>query len=58
MFNCHFYISACAHCLLCCHWAPLRRVWLHLLYIPVRVPHQVFVHMDKMPLSLPLLQAE
>lgn len=26
----------CAHCLLSYHWAPLRRVWLRLLYSPRR----------------------
>ncbi|GAB0192449.1 catenin alpha-3 [Grus japonensis] len=25
-------VSVCAHCLLPCHWAPPRTVWLHLLY--------------------------
>lgn len=24
-------VSICAHCLLFCHWASLRRIWLHLL---------------------------
>ena len=24
-------VSVCAHCLLSCHWASLRRTWLHLL---------------------------
>lgn len=41
-------ISLCARCLLLCHWPPLRRVWLCILYSPP----QVFIHTDKMPLSL------
>jgi len=41
-------VSICAHCLLCFQWAPLRRVWLRLLYSP----HQVFMHTGKIPLSL------
>ena len=24
-------VSVCAHCLLSCHWAPLKRAWLHRL---------------------------
>lgn len=27
-------VSVCAHSLLSCNWAPLRRLWLHLLYLP------------------------
>uniref|UniRef100_A0A8C3PR01 Pre-mRNA-splicing regulator WTAP n=1 Tax=Calidris pygmaea TaxID=425635 RepID=A0A8C3PR01_9CHAR len=32
-----------------CTWAPLRRVWLHLLYSP---PREVFMHIGKIPLNL------
>ena len=37
----------CVHCLMSCHWALLRRVCL--VFIP---SHQVFLCIDKMPLSL------
>ena len=44
-------ISICAHCFSSCHWAPLKRAWLSLLYFL----HQVFTHTDKTPacMSLP-----
>lgn len=35
--------------LLSFHWAPLGRVWLCLLYLPI----QMFIHIDKFLLSLP-----
>ena len=43
------HILICAHFLLPCHWAPLRRVWLSLRYFS---PSQVFVRSGKTPLSL------
>lgn len=30
-----------------CHWAALRKAWLHLLYCS----HQVFMHIDEIPLK-------
>lgn len=32
MFRKHPRVSACAHCLCSCHWAPLKRVGLHPLW--------------------------
>ena len=32
-FVCSSAISICAYCILSCHWASLRRVWLNLLYV-------------------------
>lgn len=34
--------------LVCFHWVTLRKVWLHLLYLP----YHVFIHIDQFPLSL------
>lgn len=33
-----FSFSACAHYLLSYHWASLRRVWLHFLHFPHKIP--------------------
>lgn len=41
-------VSACAHCLLLCHWAQERRAQLY----PLFCSHQVSVHTDEIPLSL------
>lgn len=43
-----FCISVHVHCLQACHWIPLRKAWLCLLYSL----HQVFIHIDAIPLSL------
>ena len=43
----YFYVELCPSS---CHWALLSRVWLCCLY---SLPHQVFMHMDKIPLSFP-----
>lgn len=40
--------STCTPCLLSCHWAPLRKVSLSLIYYP----YQVFTSTDVIPLSL------
>jgi len=71
--NCHIRfsgtsrVSACARCL-SCHWAPLRRVWLHNLYSSINIIryfyvyihttttiykcYEVFLYMEKILLSL------
>lgn len=36
-----FYISVGTHCLLCCHWAPPKRAWLHPLGI---LPLSIYIH--------------
>lgn len=44
-----------AHCLWSFLWAPMGRVWLHLLctlFLPPTPPNQAFVQIDKIPLSL------
>lgn len=43
------FILFCSHCLLFIHRRPLRKVWLCVLYC---LSHQLFVHIDKIPLNL------
>lgn len=42
-------VSVHAHCIWSCHWIPQKWVWL---------PHQIFIHTDKVPPEPPLLQAK
>lgn len=40
-------IWICGYWILSCHWALLQRVWLCFLFSP----HEVFIHIDKIPLT-------